>query len=51
MGRKTKYSYITSPELLAEVNKKNTELLNDFLDYLRSVGRSHGTISQYKNDI
>lgn len=51
MGRKTKYNNITSPELLSEVNSKNTELLNDFLDYLRSVGRSAGTVSQYKNDI
>lgn len=51
MGRKTKYNSITSPELLSEVNRKNIELLNDFLDYLRSVGRSNGTITQYKNDI
>ena len=40
MGRKTKMNSITSPELLAQVNPENTQLLEDFKDYLRSVQRS-----------
>lgn len=51
MSRKTKMNSITSPELLAQVNPENTQLLADFLDYLRSVQRSEGTIASYKNDI
>lgn len=51
MPRKTKMNNITSPELLSQVNPKNTELLKDFLDYLRSVQRSETTIAGYKNDI
>jgi integrase len=33
------------------VNKENQSLSMDFLDYLRSVDRSEGTIKQYKNDM
>lgn len=51
MPRKTKQNDITSPELLAEVNHQNMELLADFLDYLRSVQRSEATIAGYENDI
>lgn len=51
MARKTKMNSITSPELLAQVNPKNIELLKDFLDYLRSVQRSETTIHGYENDI
>ena len=51
MARQTKMNNITSPELLAQVNPKNTELLNDFLDYLRSIQRSETTIDGYHNDI
>lgn len=51
MPRKTKMNSITSPELLAQVNPENTQLLEDFLDYLRSVGRSEGTVRGYLNDI
>lgn len=51
MARKTIMNSITSPELLAQVNPKNRELLNDFLDYLRSIERSNGTIEQYRSDI
>lgn len=42
---------ITSPALLAQVNPQNTQLLDDFIDYLRSVQRSETTILGYKNDI
>lgn len=51
MARKTKMNTITSPELLAQVNPKNKELLDDFADYLRSVQRSETTIAAYENDI
>lgn len=51
MGRKTKMNQITSPELLSKVNKKNIDLMNDFLDYMRSMQRSEGTIDGYKSDI
>lgn len=51
MGRKTQQNKITSPELLEQVNSKNTRLLNDFIDYLKSVQRSENTIKSYKNDI
>ncbi len=51
MSRKTKMNSITSPELLAQVNPDNMQLLADFLDYLRSVQRSETTIAGYENDI
>lgn len=51
MGRKTKMNKITSEELLKKVNPDNTELLSDFLDYLRSVQRSQTTIDAYESDI
>ena len=51
MSRKTKMNSITSPELLAQVNPKNTQLLADFLNYLRSVRKSETTIAGYENDI
>lgn len=51
MGRKTKMNYITNPELLAQVNPENMQLLEDFKDYLRSVQRSETTIAGYENDI
>ena len=51
MPRKTNRNDITSPELLAQVNSKNKDLLCDFLDYLRSVQRSDTTIAGYENDI
>lgn len=51
MPRKTRMNSITSPELLARVNPKNTELLRDFIDYLRSLQRSEATIAGYRNDI
>lgn len=42
---------ITSPELLAKVNPKNKELLEEFLDYMRSIQRSETTIYGYESDI
>jgi integrase len=51
VGRQTKMNSITSPQLLEQVNPQNIQLLQDFLDYLRSVQRSEGTIASYQNDI
>lgn len=51
MGRKTKQNKITSPELLAQVNKENLRIIDDFLAYLRSVQRSEETIAGYKSDL
>lgn len=51
MARKTQMNKITTPELLSRINSENKSLLNDFLEYLRSTGRSDGTIASYQNDI
>ena len=51
MGRKVQHNNIVTDELLAQCNKKNIELGNDFLDYLRSVDRSPNTIDAYANDL
>lgn len=51
MGRKTKMNQITSPELLAQVNKDNLRLAEDFYNYLRSVKRSANTIAGYESDL
>ncbi len=51
MGRKTVVNKLTSPELLAQVNPENIQLKKDFLDYLRSIQKSEGTIRGYENDL
>lgn len=51
MGRKTQMNNLTSPELIAQVNPDNIDLLNDFVQYLKSVDRSQTTINAYVNDI
>lgn len=51
MSRKTKMNSITSPELIAQINPENMRLKNDFLEYLKSVQRSSGTIAGYSNDL
>lgn len=51
MGRSTIYNNITSETKLLEINRKNKELIEDFLDYLKSIDRSPGTIYNYKNDL
>lgn len=50
-GRTTVYNKITSPEKLKQVNPDNIQLENDFLEYLKSVDRSDGTVKQYKADL
>ena len=51
MGRKTQQNKLTSPELTSQINPENLRLKNDFLDYLRSIKRSEGTIRGYDNDL
>ena len=51
MPRKTKHNDITSPELLRQVNPENIQLMEDFLDYLKSIQRSETTRNAYKNDL
>ena len=51
MARKTKMNKITSAEKTALINKGNLQLKDEFLTYLRSVGRSEGTINGYDNDL
>ena len=51
MARRTKQNNITSPELLAQVNPENKQLMKDFADYLRSLQRSEGTIAAYMSDL
>lgn len=42
---------ITSPELLAQVNTRNQDLKKEFLNYLKAINRSDGTIRQYGSDL
>ena len=51
MGRTTVYNNITSPEKIAGINKENIALLNDFIEYMKSVGRAETTIKNYKADL
>lgn len=51
MGRSTVYNNITSPEKISAINPENISLMNDFLEYLESVGRAESTIKNYKADL
>lgn len=51
MSRKIQHNNIVTDELLAQCNKENIELGNDFLDYLRSIDRSPTTINAYRRDL
>lgn len=51
MGRTTVYNQITTPEKLKQINPKNVQLGEDFLEYLSSIDRSKGTIANYKSDL
>lgn len=42
---------LTSPELIAQVNPDNIDLMNDFLEYLESTQRAESTIEQYRRDL
>lgn len=52
MGRKTKQNKITTPELIAQISKENRELINDFLEYCRTIFYAHAlrhyTVSRFK---
>lgn len=50
-GRSTVYNKITTPERVKQINFKNKEIMNDFLDYLASIDRSPQTIRQYSYDL
>lgn len=49
--RTTVYNNITSKEKLAQVNKDNLELENDWLEYLSSADKSKGTLNQYRANL
>lgn len=49
--RTTVYNNITSEETTKQINQDNIALMNDFLDYLKSIDRSPQTISSYKSDL
>lgn len=51
MGRKTKQNRICTPELISQINPKNIRLMNDFLEYLRSVGKAETTVHAYESDL
>lgn len=51
MPRKTKKNLITSPELIAQINPENKQLMDDYINYMRSIQRSETTIEAYANDI
>lgn len=50
-ARFTVYNCIVTPKKLEKCNKKNLELTEDFLDYLKSIDRADTTIRQYRNDL
>jgi len=51
MARKTKRMESTTEEQWLSCNKDNIDLVNEFLDYCRSVDRSPKTIVGYKSDL
>ena len=46
--RSTVYHRIVSPEKWENVSQQNKDLLNEFLNYLRSANKSPATIVQYE---
>lgn len=51
MARKTRVNNLTSPELLSQVNPDNQRLIDDYVNYLKSIQRSETTILVYQNDL
>lgn len=50
--RKTVYNHgLVTEEKIKQANKENIELLQEFLDYKRSTGKSEETIYQYESQI
>ena len=50
-GRTTVYNNITSETTTSQINPENIELMEDFLDYLKSIDRSKETIKSYRSDL
>ena len=50
-GRTTVYNNITSEETNKLINPDNIELMEEFLEYLKSIDRSAQTISSYRSDL
>lgn len=42
---------LTSPELIAQVNPKNMDLMEGYLEYMKSLQRSPNTIAAYRADL
>lgn len=51
MGRSTVYNNIVTDELWRQVNEKNKDLVEEWMEYLSSIDRSPQTIKQYLSDI
>lgn len=51
MGRPTEHNHLGIEEKRHLFNPNNVELLEEFIIYLQSIGRSKGTIEGYINDI
>lgn len=51
MGRKTIHNRIVTDEIKAKINPENIQLIEDFVVYLQSLGRSEGTIEGYVSDL
>jgi len=51
MGRKTIKNNITDEHKIAKINKKNSTLKQDYIDYLISIDRAETTIRSYDNDL
>lgn len=51
MGRKTVHNHIVTEEIKANINPTNIQLIEDFVVYLQSLGRSQGTIEGYVSDL
>ena len=49
--RSTVYNNITSEETTKQINPENKSLMEDFLDYMKSIDRSPQTISSYRSDL
>ena len=48
MGRKTKKNILFTDAVWNRVNPENKELIEEFLEYLRSTDHSPSTILQYE---
>ena len=51
MSRHIKQRKISTPELIAQINPKNKQLISEWINYLKSVQRSDGTIKSYNEDL